>query len=387
MNDFVLFLLVSSFFFILLYTLLIALFTYGWVKQKKVIVNNTNAFITTNITIIVPMRNEEKNILNCLTALNKQSVSKEKYEIIVVDDSSEDNSVAIVQQFIQEHKELSIKLYHLNTSLSGKKNAIKTAINNGVGELIVTTDADCVMNPNWLFSIVDFYEKTNAQMIVGPVCYYDEKTILDKMQSLEFNALVASTAAAIYYHKPIMCNGANLAYTKTMFIELNGFEGIDEISTGDDVLLMYKLAQKEAKKIKFLKTKDAVVYTKAKSTIAEFVNQRIRWASKPMKFLNFETRAVSLIIFMTNCSFLYLLISSICLLISDIHSYFLLICLILLLIKCFIDFLLLFLATSFFKKRGYLVYFIPQQIVYSMYVILIALLSLSKKYTWKGRTF
>ncbi|MBL7884461.1 MAG: glycosyltransferase, partial [Bacteroidia bacterium] len=334
------------------------------------IVNNTNAFITTNITIIVPMRNEEKNILNCLTALNKQSVSKEKYEIIVVDDSSEDNSVAIVQQFIQEHKELSIKLYHLNTSLSGKKNAIKTAINNGVGELIVTTDADCVMNPNWLFSIVDFYEKTNAQMIVGPVCYYDEKTILDKMQSLEFNALVASTAAAIYYHKPIMCNGANLAYTKTMFIELNGFEGIDEISTGDDVLLMYKLAQKEAKKIKFLKTKDAVVYTKAKSTIAEFVNQRIRWASKPMKFLNFETRAVSLIIFMTNCSFLYLLISSICLLISDIHSYFLLICLILLLIKCFIDFLLLFLATSFFKKRGYLVYFIPQQIVYSMYVIL-----------------
>jgi len=372
-----------SFFFILSYFIMLALFAWGWIKQTPD--TTTKSMICTKVSVVVPMRNEERNIINCLSAIINQSVSSDLYEIIVVDDNSEDNSVLLVNQFIKEHNTISIKLIVLNSFLTGKKQAIKQAIEKSTGELIVTTDADCIMEKDWLFSIIHFYEKTNAQMIVGPVCFYNEKTVFEKMQTLEFNALIISTAGALYYNKPIMCNGANLAYTKSIFNQLNGFDSIDEISTGDDVLLMYKLAKEDPEKVKFLKEEKAIVYTKAKLTIAEFVNQRIRWASKPMRFLNFETKAVSITVFMANSSFLYLFISSIYLLIKGIHSDFLAIYLILLLIKCFIDFLLLFLATSFFKRKAYLIYFLPQQIAYSMYVFLIALLSLRRKYSWKGR--
>ena len=366
----------------LAYFLLIASYCYGWKKIRSF--NHNNYDTSVFVSVIVPARNEEQTIINCLTSLVNQNYSTHKYEIIVVDDASTDATNAIVQQFCEDNKN-SI-LITLTEQQGGKKNAIIKAIEAAKGELIVTTDADCVMNSNWLSSIAAFYGQTQAKMIVAPVCFYDERTVFEKMQSLEFIALITSSGGSLYFNKAIMCNGANLAYTKHIFNEVNGFEGVDKQATGDDVLLMYKIKQKYPDGVHFLKHNDAIVYTKAKSTIKEFIDQRRRWASKEFKMLNTETKFVSVIVYFFNFMLLVLpLLAFFCLPNTPFRLTFFKICLIIIVIKVFIDFLLLFLGTSFFKKKMLLIYFLPEQLFYIIYIVMIGLLGMKRKYKWKDR--
>ena len=183
-----------------------------------------------------------------------------------------------------------------------------------------------------------------------------------------------------------MCNGANLAYPKSVFDEVNGFEGIDNKASGDDVLLMYKIQKKHPRSIRFMKTEFGIVYTKAQQNWKGFVQQRKRWASKGFSAMNKETRAVSLLVYFHSFSLILLpILSLLCLRNSAIYLPFMEICLILGLIKCFIDFLLLFLAASFFKKKMLLIYFLPEQILYLFYISVIGLVGTVGKYEWKGR--
>ena len=365
------------------YVLLMIFFCYGWVHTKNEKLDLTGVV---KISVIVAARNEAENILLCLQSIVHQSYLKRHYEVIVVDDASTDSTNSIIVSFCKEY--YFIKLITLNeeTKNTGKKLAIEKAIEIATGDLIVTVDADCTMNKNWLSTIAAYYCKTNAEMIVGPVCFYDEHTLFEKMQSLEFMALIASGAGALYFNKAIMSNGANLIYTKKVFNLVNGFKGTENIASGDDVLLMYKIKEEYSSSIHFLKYKDAIVYTKAKATFSGFVNQRKRWASKGFRNFNKETKAVSLVVYLFN--FLIVLLPFVDLILAG-DSYFSLsffeIALILLLIKCVIDFLLLFLAASFFKKKSFLIYFIPEQLIYLLYVLSISLLSIAGTYEWKGR--
>jgi cellulose synthase/poly-beta-1,6-N-acetylglucosamine synthase-like glycosyltransferase len=205
------------------------------------------------------------------------------------------------------------------------------------------------------------------------------------MQSLEFMALMASGGASLYFNKAIMCNGANLAYSKDVFNEVNGFQDIYNTASGDDVLLMYKIKKKYPKRILFLKHTEAIVFTKAKSTLKEFINQRIRWASKSYSDLNTETKFISALVYLFNLTLLLSFIMAF----HYTNSYFYLsilkIGLILFGIKCIIDFLLLFLAGTFFNKKRLLIYFLPEQLLYMFYIVAIGLLGFIGNYKWKGR--
>jgi cellulose synthase/poly-beta-1,6-N-acetylglucosamine synthase-like glycosyltransferase len=365
------------------YVLLMIFFCYGWVHTKNEKLDLTGVV---KISVIVAARNEAENILLCLQSIVHQSYLKRHYEVIVVDDASTDSTNSIIVSFCKEYDFIKLITLNEETKNTGKKLAIEKAIEIATGDLIVTVDADCTMNKNWLSTIAAYYCKTNAEMIVGPVCFYDEHTLFEKMQSLEFMALIASGAGALYFNKAIMSNGANLIYTKKVFNLVNGFKGTENIASGDDVLLMYKIKEEYSNSIHFLKYKDAIVYTKAKATFSGFVNQRKRWASKGFRNFNKETKAVSLVVYLFN--FLIVLLPFVDLILAG-DSYFSLsffeIALILLLIKCVIDFLLLFLAASFFKKKSFLIYFIPEQLIYLLYVLSISLLSIAGTYEWKGR--
>jgi cellulose synthase/poly-beta-1,6-N-acetylglucosamine synthase-like glycosyltransferase len=365
------------------YVLLMIFFCYGWVHTKNEKLDLTGVV---KISVIVAARNEAENILLCLQSIVHQSYLKRHYEVIVVDDASTDSTNSIIVSFCKEYDFIKLITLNEETKNTGKKLAIEKAIEIATGDLIVTVDADCTMNKNWLSTIAAYYCKTNAEMIVGPVCFYDEHTLFEKMQSLEFMALIASGAGALYFNKAIMSNGANLIYTKKVFNLVNGFKGTENIASGDDVLLMYKIKEEYSSSIHFLKYKDAIVYTKAKATFSGFVNQRKRWASKGFRNFNKETKAVSLVVYLFN--FLIVLLPFVDLILAG-DSYFSLsffeIALILLLIKCVIDFLLLFLAASFFKKKSFLIYFIPEQLIYLLYVLSISLLSIAGTYEWKGR--
>ncbi|MCE3280280.1 MAG: glycosyl transferase [Bacteroidetes bacterium] len=366
-------------FLAVLYVGMILLFCYGWSKTSTQY-NPSSGLI--KVCVIVAARNEEFVINKCLKALAKQKYPKNKLEIIIVDDHSVDNTAKEIQAICDLHSNFR----SITAEGTGKKSAIETAIKITNAELILTTDADCNMGEMWVEKMTAFYENSGAGMIVGPVAFEREGTSFEKMQSLELIALMGSTAGSLYFNKAIMCNGANLAYSRSLFNEVNGFNGNKHLASGDDVLLMYKIAGSKAGKIRFIKDPDAVVYTKAKESVAGFIEQRKRWASKGFNVLNNETRIVSLIVYFFS---LFILLSVGLSLFASIKSMlylpFLQICLILFGIKCIIDFLLLFLAASFFKKRQFLYLFLPEQFIYCIYVVIAGFLGTKGSYVWKGR--
>jgi len=365
---------------VFLYAVQILQYAIGWINIPAV-----DAHLPTRkIAVIIAVRNEEAMIENCLNAVLYQNYPSELLDVIVVDDFSEDGTVDCVKRISKTHANVS--LLQLNVADgTGKKAAIQKGVLFTDATIIVTTDADCWMEKDWLATIAAGFENDETKMVVAPVAFYNEKNMFEKMQSIEFMALITSTAGAIQYKKPIMCNGANLAYLRTSFFEVSGFDGIDQISTGDDVLLMYKLSEKYPNGIRFLKDSQAIVYTHPKDNLMDFINQRKRWASKPFSLLNRDTKYTSVLVFLTNLLAIVLIISLFGLSKADVGHAFAIICLILLGIKCIIDFLLLFLASSFFGKRSLLIYFLPEQIIYMFYVVFIGLLSTTKSFSWKGR--
>src|SRR5699024_8221604 len=185
------------------------------------------------------------------------------------------------------YKGQGVQLIQLNESQafnSYKKFAISKAIEKSTGEIIVTTDADCRMGEHWLQTILSSFDDNQWYMLSSPVQYSEEKTFFERLQTLEFLYLIGLGAAGIGNKKPTTCNGANLAYRKDVFYEMEGFKGIDELASGDDELLLHKVAVQNADKIYFCKSMDAAVYTDAKPTLSSFLNQRRRWASKSTKY-------------------------------------------------------------------------------------------------------
>ncbi len=364
------------------YTALIARYCYGWMKTPSS-GNKNNVPVT--IAVVIAARNEEKNIAECLDKILEQKYPELDFEIIVVDDHSTDQTGMVIQRYADKYP--NVKLISL-VETSGKKNAIAAAIAVTQAELIVTTDADCTMEKNWLSGIAAFYSNTRCKMIVAPVAFTNPVSVFEKMQSLELMALVGSTAGSLYFNTAILCNGANLAYTRAVFNELDGFSGINGSASGDDVLLMYKIAEKYPEEIRFFKDQEAIVYTPAKKKLNEFINQRKRWASKGFKALNAATRMVSILVY--SFSFLLLLTSlltGLAALKSALYLPFFEFCLIIAGIKCIIDFLLLFLAASFFKRKHELFLFLPEQLLYMLYVVVVGMLGSTGKYEWKGRKF
>jgi biofilm PGA synthesis N-glycosyltransferase PgaC len=381
------------FFHILVYLLLIAgaaygcslLFLgYGWMRTPQQV--NMDDDLSTPVSVIVAARNEEYTIGMCLRALANQSYPTAHMEVIVVNDNSNDTTARHVQRFCEQYHFIKLIELDKNKGEFGKKKAIEKGISYANGELILTTDADCVMDMDWLRLMVSYHSKTKAHLIAGPVCFHREKTAFEKMQSLEFMALIASTAGAMYFHKAVLCNGANLLYTRQAYDAVKGFEGIGNSPSGDDVLLMYKIKKKYPDKIRFLKNEDAIVYTKAKKSVRDFVHQRKRWASKKLSQLNLETISLSLIVYGLNLllltlPFVYLLMPKGVGGITTFYGIWTFV----FFSKCVIDFLLLFLAATFFKKRKWLIFFIPEQLLHIPYVVYTGFSGWIGNYDWKGR--
>ena len=368
----------------------------GWYKLKTY-KKNTSEY-TTKVSVIVPARNEEENIENCLNDIARQDFPKELFEIIAVDDNSTDSTIERIEKLIDQHKGINATLIKLKDNKvptpylsldipGGKKRAITKAIEQSEGDLIVTTDADCRMGSNWLSTIVSYYESKRPKMIVAPVCLYNpncQETIFEKLQTLEFIGLIGITGAAIEQKHPIMCNGANLAYEKSVFKTVQGFNyfnpGHSELASGDDMHLMLKIKNSFADGIKFIKSEEAVVYTKPQTSLLEFIQQRKRWTSKTLTYKDFTVVAIAIIVYVFNISIVISLV-----LMFFIPPFIGWLFILIFGAKCIIDFLFLFLTTSFFKRRGLMWLYLPGQIFNLCYVTCIGIIGNLGKYRWKGR--
>jgi len=355
-------------------------YTIGWYNLNTY--KGEERDFQTRASIIIPARNEEQNIITLLNDLITQDFPKELFEIFIVNDNSSDNTKIIVEYFINQHTEYQLKLINIskeNPNRAYKKKAINMAIEKSKGDLIITTDADCRVGPKWLSSFVSLYESEKPRMIVGPVCFHNESTFFEKIQTLEFLSLIAITGGAIRIGKPIMCNGANLVYEKKTFLEAGGF-GSDAFSSGDDVFLLLKIRKKFGyRSVRFLKNHNAIVYTEAKKSVKDFFHQRTRWASKN-KGYDPNILMISFTVYMTNLLLVCGLILSI--FNNPMFKYIFLG----FILKSLIELPILIGIGNFVKRSRMFLYSFPLIFVYPVYIIITGALGIVGSYNWKGRT-
>lgn len=363
----------------ILYLALMLAFTFGFDKVKGFFLSDSTA--KTKFSVVIPFRNEAKNLPQLLKSLNTLNYPKHLFEVILVDDDSDDDGISIITETI-ETSQLNIRIIK-NQRASGapKKDAIITAIQHAKYNWIITTDADCVLPKFWLDSFDAFIQHKNPVCIVAPVTYSEENTFLSRFQLLDLFSLQGATIGGFGINKPFLCNGANFAYTKSVFKDVNGFEGNMNISSGDDIFLLEKIAKKHPNAVHYLKCEKVIIATKPQATWQELIQQRIRWAAKTSGYNNWFGKAVGISVLLMNLSIVLLP------LLSLIGFFNIKIWVYLLVIKLNIDFLLLYKTSAFFNQRRAFRSFLTSFFVYPFFSVYVGYLSLFKSYTWKERTF
>ncbi|MEN9570706.1 MAG: hypothetical protein RL172_1937 [Bacteroidota bacterium] len=385
-------LLVISIVFFVGYAVLIIYYAAAW--QKVPVFNGKlPAKSGPRISVIIPARNEAANIGACLQSVLNQQYPLHLFEVIVVDDYSTDNTAAIVQQYSQSSSNLHLlslaDCITAGTTHAYKKKAIEMAIQQASGELLVTTDADCQVPPNWLPAIAAFYQQQPTAFIAMPVAYHSGNSFLSIFQTLDFITLQGITAAAVQQHLHSMCNGANLAYSKQAFNAVNGFAGIDDIASGDDMLLMHKIYKQYPQQVFFLKSDKVIVKTAPMKTLPDFFNQRIRWASKADRYDDKRIIAVLLLVYLFNALLLLLPFTAI---FNQTTYTFLgarfsaLQCWSCLLAgKTLVEYLFIYPVARFFNQATLLWFFPVAQPFHILYTVIAGWLGKFGSYRWKGR--
>lgn len=354
------------------YFILIVLLIAGWKKamyrhQLQVVVNENEL-----ITVIIPVRNEEKNISLLLHDLTKQTDST--FEIIVVDDHSEDDTVDIVLKLIKAgfHRLTLVRL----TDDQGKKNAITKGVRQASGSIIVTTDADCRVSENWVSSMRQSFADPTVKLVFGGVRIRQEESTWSSVQAMEFASLIASGVASNALGYPTMCNGANLAYRKEVFEMVDGYAGNLHVPSGDDEFLLQKINAKFPGSVKFINDQKNVIET-AGVSISDFVHQRVRWAGKWSQ-QHLTSKALALYIFLFHFFWLVMIAWFI------IHNNFIFL-LSLFTVKFLLEFILLRKVMRFLNSSWNWSAFIMLQLTYSLYAVFFGMAAHIKSPEWKGR--
>jgi cellulose synthase/poly-beta-1,6-N-acetylglucosamine synthase-like glycosyltransferase len=238
---------------------------------------NTNEY--PYISVIIPFRNESANIPASVNSMINQDYPPGRFEVIYIDDNSDDDSLYKLNA-VNKPANFRVLSVNENAASTGfKKRAVAFAINKAKGEIILTTDADCIHQPGWIRSMASLFDN-NTGMAAGPVEFNEPGSLFGKIQQLEFRGLMLAGAGLIGSGTPVTCSAANLAYRKAVFNEVGGFNDNLNLSSGDDELLMQKIFLTGKYRVKFCISKDSLVKTNANKSLTDFFNQRKRWASK-----------------------------------------------------------------------------------------------------------
>lgn len=363
-----------------IYLALILAFIIGMNKSK--VVKNKKVLPKNRFSIVIPFRDEAQNLPNLINSISALNYPSELFEILFVNDDSQDNFNSIIEAFKKQNPKLNLHLIqNIRKTQSPKKDAINTAINVAKFEWIVTTDADCLVPKLWLQLFNIIIEEEKPVFISAPVKFNEQNSFLFHFQHLNFTSLIGSTMGGFGIKKPFMCNGANLCYSKSAFLELDGFEDNNNIASGDDIFLMEKMLKAYPKKVKFLKSTEAIVETNAENSWKFFINQQIRWASKSASYKSLFAKFVGMVVFLENLLVLILGISAV--LFAEFWIYFTLV----FTVKIIVDFMLIAQTAFFLKSTKWLKYYLRVSVLYPFFIVFTVFLSTFKNYEWKGRSF
>lgn len=365
---------------LVLYVVLIVQLILGYnkVKSFKTI---AAAAPKTAFTIIVPFRNEAKNLPKLLASFSKLNYPHELIEIIMVDDFSTDLSERICIRWRMEHDTIDTTLLeNLRLTDSPKKDAIARAIPIIKNNWIITTDADCTVPKNWLMVLDEYIQIQQPEMIVGAVTYKTKNNWFHHFQQMDLLSLQGTTIGSFGLGKPFMCNGANFAYTKKFFMALDGFNGNQNRASGDDVFLLQKAVKHSPEKVHYLKHGQNIVKTKPENDLFAFFQQRVRWASKTTGYQSTYAKLLAVLVFLMNLGLvvgLWFVVCG-CLETSILLGVFS--------AKYLVDYVLLYKANRYLGKARWLLP-LASAVVYPFYSSLVGVYSLFGGFSWKGRKF
>ena len=357
---------------ILVYSITIGVLVYGFSKIDRF--EPAQVDPQTKFTIIVPFRDESKNLPVLLESFSKMNYPIELFEVILIDDDA-------IATFIAPNLSYKISIIkNKRISNSPKKDAIVTAMAIANTDWIITTDADCVVNKNWLLTLDKYINAHDVSMIAGAVSYDCKPSFLHQFQLLDFTSLQAVTIASFGLGKGFLCNGANFAYKKSFFQALEGFKGNDQIASGDDVFLLQKAMSIFPEKVHYLKSKDTIVITKPLDNWKSLFQQRVRWVSKTSSFQSYFGVCLGSVVFLTNMAWM----AAIGELLLGVYPFRELI--VFFFLK-FVAEMILIHKTNHFLNEGKLFYKVLGSLWYPFFTMAVVLYSFSGKYEWKGRIF
>ena len=366
-------------FITLFYLVLIGALIFGFDRVNDFTLEDLPA--KTKFSIIIPFRNEAENLPKLLQSISQLNYTKTKFEIIFIDDESNDNSSGIIEKNLNKTKIDFTILKNKHITNSPKKDAITLAISKAKYEWIVTTDADCVLPKFWLDCFDYFIHKNDSHFIVAPVTYHNANSFLKRFQLLDILSLQGATIGGFGIKNPFLCNGANLAYKKILFNELKGFEGNTTIASGDDIFLLEKVLKHKPKTVHYLKHIEATVTTKPQQNFKDLKAQRVRWTAKTSSYKNWFGKLVGVIVFLMNATLICSILFTLAQFISFKFFAYIFI------IKFSVDFLLLFKTARFYNQEQYLASYIFSSVLYPLFSVYIVFIALFSKYKWKGRTY
>ena len=357
----------------LIYIIVISIITYGWFTLKGHFIPKTMP--NTKVSVVIAVRNEEKNIEALLNSLVSQSYPKEMMEVVIVDDHSDDETPFIIMEFVKLNSGLSIRL-HLSES-TGKKAAIRQGVEIARNNFIITTDGDCLPHKQWVRKMAAYYELHKPKIVLGPVVYHSEQNFVQKLFSLDFISLVVSGAGSVGAGLPFMGNAANMAFEKESYLKANLKTAY---TSGDDVFLIHSVKKQfGSSSIHFIKDARALVRTEPPKNLSSFITQRIRWASKAKGYSNFWAITVSWTVALLNLSSALMFVAGM------LWPWMLAIWILFITLKTLIDFPLLNSYAQLTGKSNLLIYILPMEFIYPFYIVAAGFGSLFFPYRWKGR--
>lgn len=344
-----------------LYFVLVLVFIIGW-KRIFPFVPKGNESIKSLVSVVVACRNEENHVRQLIACMAQQS--NQNFELILVNDHSTDAT----RNYIKAAQEQYSKIQLVDAVGYGKKNALKEGILKATGNLIITTDADCLPSYHWLESIACFQRKNNCDLIICPVKLSGKDSVFAYLQVLEFTSLVASAAGAAGMGMPILCNGANLVFTKKAWLASQDDLHPEEQS-GDDVFLLESV-KKRGGKIRFLKSESAFVTTKQAGTLLDLIKQRRRWSAKSRFYTDWHLILTALVVFAICLLLLALAV------LSFYNMIFLYAFLALFILKYLLDSVFLSTVSKFFQLNNIWLFSFLLSIFYPFYIVFVAVSSL-----------
>ncbi len=348
------------------YLLLQLYYVRYWLKSPEIVVP-VEFIPSLKITVVVIAHNEETSIESCIEGIVRQNYPQELFEIIVIDDRSSDGTVELIKKM----QSALVRIFQLTDfpefihPPAYKKSAIELAISMAQHDWIVVTDADCTHPSEWLRNVAYTQSITDAVFLAAPISYSSGHTMLEKMQEMEMSVLMLITAAGIRSGLHDMANGANMSFSKKAFLDVKGYEGNYQYPSGDDMFLIEKMRGAFPDRIAFVKSENAIVETLPKKDWSSFIKQRLRWAGKNK---GLKSTVIQMIWAFIGVYHLMIFLA-IVLAIFHLTSWWPLF--IMLLMKWLGDIAVLNQATWFFRKRQLLYYFIPLQMMYSFYILIL----------------